>query len=232
MHAAHQGVGVSRIAHSQSPERRPIAPLVIDVFSKSAEQGLSRRLIERMISFYPDANWLLQTHLDCRPHEIHPLDESDCVVILGGRESFSPALPAQFERYSQRGGALVALHAGGQTSPEWKAFACKTLGARLEDATPASEKSSLRIAAGRHYHPVVQKVSAWEGDNNRTAVLDSRAELFLEGIRGAEKQPLAWGVDAGWARTFCTLLGTPQDFQQQSFFRLIWNALHWTMGMT
>jgi hypothetical protein len=232
MHAAHQGVGVSRIAPSPPPERRLIAPLAIEVFAKPAEQALARRLIERMISFYPAANWLLQTHLDGRSPEIYSLDESDCVVILGGTEPFSPALLTQFERYSQRGGALVALHAGGQTSPEWKAFARDRLGVRFADATPASEKLSMRIAAGWHYHPVVQNVAAWRIDAACAAVLDSQAELFLEGIRGAENQPLAWGVDAGASRAFCTLLGTPLDFQQQSFFLLIWNALFWTLRMT
>ncbi len=232
MHAAHQGVGVSRIAPSQPPEWRAISPFAIDVFVKPGERILARRLIEWLISFDPQANWLLQSHLDSRPREILSLEECDCAVIVGGTEPFSPALLAQFERHSRRGGGLVAIHAGGPPSPEWQAFACGTLGVCFADAAQTTEKMSMRIAAGRNYHPVVQNVAAWEIDSGCSAVLDSRAEIFLEGIRGADKQPLAWGLDAGGGRVFCTRLGAPQDFRWQSFFRLISNALSWTLGLT
>ena len=67
------------------------------------------------------------------------------------------------------------------------------------------------------------------------AWLQARDHTSLSGViqdTRYEKHPLAWGLDRGGDRIFSTTLGTPQDFTQQSFFRLIWNAMFWTMGMT
>jgi hypothetical protein len=233
MHSAHKGVGVSRFAQFaqwQEDNGRQVSPLAVDVFSSHSEQDSSRRLIAELMSFHPETNWLLQAHFDRGLPAAAPSEESDCILILAGAEPFSSAMLAGFRAYAESGGALVAVNAGMQTSPEWRNFAKEILGAELEIAA-AVEKTSPRIAAGRHFHPVLRNVSAWDVKSACFPKLDSQAIVFLEGTDGQERHPLAWGLDNGKKRIFSTTLGTPEDFFQPSFFRLVWNALSWTMGM-
>jgi hypothetical protein len=208
-----------------------IEPLLIEVFAKPAEQTFCRQFIERITAFSPEANWLLQSQFDRDPEKIYPIEESDCIVLLGGAEPFSPALLEQAKRFAQRGGAIIAINAGEQTSDDWREFAEEMLGASFGDNSLTSQKMYLRIAAGRHFHPIVEGVTAWEAECSQAAILDSRAELFLEGVGSSAKWPLAWGLSDNCNRAFCTLLG-PQDFNQSSFFHLIRNALSWAMEMT
>jgi hypothetical protein len=235
IHAAHPQVGVSRFAEYDRFEPTAFAPIQVDIVATSADKHIANNLIARLLSFnsdYFEPSWSLQTHIDRGPRNDVPLDESDCILILGGSEPFSPTFLAKFENHARRGGAIVAVNVGGPNSPEWREFARKTLAVELENATPAPESMILRIADGRYFHPLVHEVSAWEVESLRGVMLDSQAKPYLEGICGTERQPLAWGVDTGRNRNFATLLGTPSDFQQRSFYRLIWNALQWTLGTT
>jgi hypothetical protein len=228
MHSAHQRVGVSRFAQWRESERR-ISPLTVDVFSTSSERDSTRQLIARLRSFDPEVNWLLQAHFDRGLPNDNPAEKSDCMLIFVGNEPFSAAMLDRFRSHAEGGGgALVALNAGEQTSHDWREFASEILGADLDIATSVG-KSALRIAAGQHFHPVLQNVSAWEVNNVLSPKLASQALVFLEGIGSQIKCPLAWGLDNGKKRIFSTTLGMPEDLIQRSFFRLIWNALFWTL---
>jgi len=47
----------------------------------------------------------------------------------------------------------------------------------------------------------------------------------------AEPNPVAWTWSNGYgARVFFTTMGHPEDFQVESFQRLLVNAIHWTLG--
>lgn len=229
MHAAHRSVGVSRLTSRPTFPQLLRTTSSIEVFATAEEQAICRQFLERMAAFYPDADWLLQSRVDRGLEVKYPLEESDCVVLLAGREPFSSALLEQLEHYANQGGAIVALNVGQHSSPAWKKFAGDILGVNFEASLQSSKKLSLRIAAGRHFHPVVEGVTAWGIENNCVPRISDQAELFLEGIGEGIKLPLVWGVHASGNRAFCTLLGTPHDFQQPSFFRLIGNALAWTM---
>jgi hypothetical protein len=227
MHSAHRRVGVSRFAQWRESERR-VSSLTVDVFSTSSVRDSTCRLISQLMSLDPEANWLLEAHFDRGLPIDSPAEKSDCMLIFAGKEPFSAAMLDRFRSHAEGGGALVALNAGEQTSHEWREFAREILGADMEIATSV-EKSALQIAAGRHFHPVLQNVSAWEVNDIVYPKLASQALVFLEGTGSQEKRPLAWGLDNGTKRIFSTTLGMPEDFIQRSFFRLIWNALFWTM---
>jgi hypothetical protein len=227
MHSAHGSVGVSRLGQSSRDNGRFASPLTIDVFAKPAEQAIVRRLIAQLAAFSCDADWLMRLQVDRGRERQGWSDASDCMLIVGGEEPFGTALMAEFESCSERGGAIVALNTGAQTTPGWYAFCRRALGADLEEAVPTSRRLTFRISAGHQFHPVVQGVAAWELDPMRIAVLGSEAESILEGVTDGEKRLLAWTIERGRHRTFSTLLGTLRDFDQPSFIRLVGNALRW-----
>jgi hypothetical protein len=120
------------------------------------------------------------------------------------------------------------LRIGAGVSYAWKEFSKEILGADLQHAASAA-KTTPQIAVGRHFHPVLHDVSSWVARDTVFPTLDSRADVFLETSDGLQKHPLAWGFDNGRQRIFSTALGSPTDFSEASFHRLIWNAVSWTM---
>jgi hypothetical protein len=227
MHAAHPFVGVSRIASSEWNPCSSIPTFSIEIFSQTAERDLARRLIEGIMSFDPRRDWHFRTIAEGCRNECDVFAAADCAIVLCGSEPFSPASIARFEEHVRSGGATIVLNAGAQRSPEWKTFACETLGSCWEDDSFTTEKRNFRIASGRHFHPIVQDVFAWEIECLPATILDLHAEVLLEGVFGKKRQPLAWLPNLPKSNIFCTLLGSRQDFRQPSFLRLMRNALHW-----
>jgi hypothetical protein len=225
MHSAHPSVGVSRFAQFAESESVR-STLAVDVFSPCGDRASMHRLIARLLAFDPDANWLLQSHVDRA--EMPSTGECDCLVILAGEEPFSPAFLDGFRAHAEKGGAMVALRIGAGVSFAWKEFSKEILGADLQLAASAA-KTTPQIAAGRYFHPVLHDVSSWVARDAVFPVLDSRAAVFMEASDGMQKHPLAWGFDNGRQRIFSTALGSPTDFSEASFHRLIWNAVSWTM---
>ena len=52
--------------------------------------------------------------------------------------------------------------------------------------------------------------------------------ILLEGTIPDHKEPLAWVREHNGGRVFYTSLGVQEDFQQESFRRLLVNAIFWT----
>jgi hypothetical protein len=232
MHPPHPLVGVSRFAQFEPDEQKAVAPRQVDLFCTPADEVSARRLIERLLAVSADfsnAAWLLESHVDRgSPVEVS-LDSCDCLLLFCGSTPFSSALLAEIENHARRGGAIVAMRVGTPQSPEWHEFARHILGVTLGNSMPASDMI-LRVAAGCYFHPVMQRVSAWEAEIAHTAALDPRMKPFIEGICGGNRQTLAWGLDSGQTRLFATRLGDPRDIEQTSCIRLLWNALHWTQN--
>ncbi|MBP9902352.1 MAG: ThuA domain-containing protein, partial [Verrucomicrobia bacterium] len=52
--------------------------------------------------------------------------------------------------------------------------------------------------------------------------------VLLDGVTASDREPVAWVREQHGGRVFYTSLGTPEDFSQESFRRLLVNAIFWT----
>ncbi len=54
--------------------------------------------------------------------------------------------------------------------------------------------------------------------------------LLMTGTNPNTTEPITWTREANGGRVFYTSLGHPHDFEQESFRRLLVNALFWAAG--
>jgi hypothetical protein len=66
--------------------------------------------------------------------------------------------------------------------------------------------------------------------------LETGTDPAVEGPQNQPMMPVAWtrtftGASGKSARVFTTTMGASQDLQNESFRRLLVNAVYWTLGM-
>ena len=89
-------------------------------------------------------------------------------------------------------------------------------------------------------HPILTGISDFHASSWLYRVLPDyptkNSEWLLMGKsvnpdKAAIDNPVAWtGTNSFGAKVFMTTLGHPEDFQNESFQRLIVNAIHWELG--
>ena len=158
--------------------------------------------------------------------------------------------------YLQTGKAVMGFrttshgfkYPAGHPQEKWNAFGEFALGtppgwAGAAGHTHFGHKSStdVRIAPGAEGNPLLKgvdksfhcrswlyKVLPMYPPKDATQLLMGKA---IEPNKPADDNPVAWTWKNQWGgRAFYTSLGHPEDFQVESFQRLVINGIHWALG--
>ena len=106
------------------------------------------------------------------------------------------------------------------------------LGGNYQGHHGAKLKTTVALTDAAKEHPILRDVSGFvsEGSLYKNAPLQAAAKPLLIGrVEGKSEEPIAWTHDFKGARMFYTSLGHPADFKEESFRRLILNAMEWTL---
>jgi len=177
------------------------------------------------------------------------LDEADVALVSVRRRVLPKAEMDLVRKYVASGkplaGIRTASHAfalpEGQKPPEgtadWPRFDREVLGCNYALHHGNKLKTTIKVAQGTEKDPILAGV---KGEFATTASLyrvlplaDGAAPLLIgqaDGVKQAE--PVAWTwkrKDGG--RVFCTSLGAPADFKEESFVALLRNGLLWSAGL-
>ncbi len=173
------------------------------------------------------------------------LPGADLLVISVRRHAPSAAHLALVRAHLAAGkpvvGIRTASHAFAATPKDaahaaWPSFDHDILGGSYAghyDDLPA-RLSAAAPAAG---HPILLGVDVAALAHRklyRNSTLAPGATALIDGVSQGESalQHVAWVNQAGASRVFYTSLGTPGDFVQPAFRRLLANAVFWALGRT
>jgi hypothetical protein len=209
MHPAHQTVGISGDGMSRRPYCRvadfstggwAVRPTIVALaaYGQDADADAAIRSFEQAIRGRSDLR-CRRVGLDTRPRQLPSLADSDCVVVFG------------------RG-----LHVAR----------CWT---DLDDALMADGPRDGRggpmeveVAMALAWHPILEGVEPFVSRRGGYSGvrLPTDATVLLYGKTGGTVLPLAW-LDHLGSRVFHSILGSPEDFRQPGFIRLVLNAIAW-----
>jgi len=142
-------------------------------------------------------------------------------------------------------GIRTASHAFGADPPDnehegWRSFDREILGCSYQDhynnVGTNAPATLVKVLSGALPHPVLTAIPT--GELRVTSSLYKSRDLaatVTELMRGqvegrSESEPVAWVNTDQDRRVFYTSLGSPDDFQQPFFRRLLLNAVLWSLG--
>lgn len=147
---------------------------------------------------------------------------------------------AAFERFIERGGAFIGIHAAADTETDWP-FYRSLLGAHFK-SHPAIQQAELRNEA-QASHPATrplpktwQRRDEWyDFDHSPRPVanilLTVDEDSYTGGTMG-EDHPIAWTREIGSSRVFYTALGhTEESFEEPLFLEHLRGGIFWALGL-
>jgi len=172
---------------------------------------------------------------------------ADLLVISMRRRSLPAVQMDRLERYIRAGKPLIALRtsaAAFQTGQDpqpgyvvWDHFDREVLGCNYQGYNQKSRATGcdVWIATDASAHPILEGVESKFHSPSwiyRQRPLAPTARVLLMGRWSSEDpdEPVAWTNTYQGGRVFYTTLGHPGDFLNQSFQRLLLNAIHWAIG--
>ncbi|MEX2137689.1 MAG: ThuA domain-containing protein [Pirellulales bacterium] len=185
---------------------------------------------------------------DPQKHQIPGLSDAladaDLLLISIRRQALPARDLAAIRRHLAAGKPLVGIrtasHAfdargkGNEGSAQWPTFDPEVLGGNYTGHFGKTDAPVVSLADGASGHPVLKDVTlpfSSGGSLYKTRPLMKTATPLLMGsIAKAQLEPAAWINVYGKSRIVYTSLGHEDDFKNDSFVRLLANAVQWCLA--
>ncbi len=160
------------------------------------------------------------------------LDHCDTMLLFTRRLKLSGDDLARIKNYCQAGKPIVGVRTASHAIQTWLDLDKEVLGGNYHGHYGAGPETEITILDAAKDHPVLAGVRPYRsagslyknegfaGDNN----------ILMTGTILEHSEAITWTRMHKGARVFYTSLGHPQDFTDESFRRMLVNALFWTAG--
>ena len=158
------------------------------------------------------------------------LDDADLLVLYARRRTLPPEQIDRVRAYLAKGKPLVAIRTSSHAFENWPEFDGEVLGCAYQGHHGNDGTTAVRPATGAETDPLLRGVGPFEsrGSLYKSNPLSETAKPLLVGSWSDKpEEPAAWTNTYKGGRVFYTSLGHPDDFQSESFRRLLLNALLW-----
>ncbi|MEX0717427.1 MAG: FG-GAP-like repeat-containing protein [Planctomycetaceae bacterium] len=189
---------------------------------------------------------------------LEALDDADLAIFSIRRRAPTEAQMAHIRKFFAAEKPLIALrttshafHLKGAPPPAghavWEEFDREILGGFYQNHHGGAKNVAVTVADGAADHPILAGVDAARlvdtGSLYRSAPLSKTGVPLLIGtIDGADPEPIAWtdrygagegrqaAANAPRGRVFYAAIGSPRNFEDPQFVRLLKNAVRWAAG--
>jgi len=192
---------------------------------------------------------ILQASTKAQGDEIHEirgmeiLTDANLVVVFARRRAFQIDQMKYLHEYLDRGGPLIGLRTASHAfdsrgaapagHEDWVRFDAEVLGGNYHNHYGAGPMAAITPAPQAVNHAILKGVELplLSGSSlYKTGPLAAGTELLLVGtIPDQQPEPVAWTNRCKDSRVFYTSLGSPADFENPQFRRLLINAVAWAL---
>ncbi len=156
------------------------------------------------------------------------LDKCDVAVLYTRRLKLEGDQLERLKKYCTSGKPLVAIRTASHAIQTWLDLDKEVLGGNYKNHYKVGPLTEIKIEAKDH--PILKGVAPYKSQASlyRNTGLSKDVNLLLTGSIPEASEPIAWTRSYKGGRIFYTSLGHPKDFEEESFLRLIANAVLWT----
>ncbi len=212
-------------------------PLKVCLVSGSLEYNSNESLAE--FQKYLEANYPVKcsraflvgediTHLP----GLENLDDCDVMLLFTRRLELSGDDLQRIKKYCLSGRSVVGVRTASHAIQTWLELDKEILGGNYQGHHGNDLETQVAILKTAADHPVLKGVAPFRtpGSLYKNQGLADNVTLLMTGTNTNATEPITWTREANGGRVFYTSLGHPADFEQESFRRLLANALFWAAG--
>ncbi len=162
------------------------------------------------------------------------LADCDVMLLFTRRLKLSGDELDRIKQYCLAGRPIVGVRTASHAIQTWLELDHEVLGGNYHNHWPEGPETVIRVVERSAAHPILAGFQPYRsaGSLYKNEGLAADNEILLTGMNPDHTEPIAWTRTYKGARIFYTALGHPRDFTEESFRRLLVNALFWTAGQT
>jgi type 1 glutamine amidotransferase len=231
--------GAAGLAVGSASALRPVfavpaaAPLRICMLSGSKEYksneslaSFQQLLEKRKEAVCSRAFWTADDNLP----GLEALETCDVMLLFTKRLKIAGEQLERVKKYCLSGRPIVGVRTASHAFQNWLELDRLVFGGNYTGHYDGGVTTTITVADEANDHPILQGVDLEESPSSlyKNPSLADDTTLLLRGAIPDHTEPLAWTRIYEGARIFYTSLGGPEDFANESFRRLLINALNWT----
>jgi len=161
---------------------------------------------------------------------LEALEDCDVALFFTRRRTIDGEQLERVKKYCLGGNPIVAVRTASHGFQNWLEFDKLVLGGSYDGHYKNNMPMKATIAPGAESHPILAGVEVLDSTSSlyRNYPLAEDAQMLVAGTTAEGTHPIAWTRVHNGGRVFYTSLGSPLDFQNESFRRMAANALFWT----
>ena len=162
------------------------------------------------------------------------LSGCDVMLLFTRRLKLSGEQLERIKNYCQSGKPIVGVRTASHAIQSWLDLDKEVLGGNYRGHYGEGPETEVKIFESAKDHPLLAGVQPFRsaGSLYKNEGIARDTQLLMTGKNPEATEPITWTRQYKGGRIFYTSLGHPQDFTEESFRRLLANALFWTAGRT
>lgn len=160
------------------------------------------------------------------------LANCDVMLLFTRRLKLSGEQLERIKSYCQSGKPIVGVRTASHAIQTWLDLDKEVLGGNYRGHYGEGPETEIKIVESAKGHPLLAGVQPFRsaGSLYKNEGIAGDTQLLMTGKNPEATEPITWTREYKGGRIFYTSLGHPQDFTEESFRRLLANALFWTAG--
>jgi type 1 glutamine amidotransferase/predicted GH43/DUF377 family glycosyl hydrolase len=215
------------------PAAEPLKVHMIGVGEYSPEQSLTTLRIHLEEHFRIKVTMSLGGDSKSFPN-LEPLKSADVLVLFARRTNPPEEQMALLRTFWESGKGIVAMRTASHAFQKDvnEVFDKQVLGGSYRGAGDYVTPFEAIVAPGKSAHPILRGVGpiTSRGYYNNDKLASDADVLQIVRSDKKNKAPVSWTHAYKGTKTFYTSMGTPEDFRQDDFLRMLANAVYWTAG--
>jgi type 1 glutamine amidotransferase len=160
---------------------------------------------------------------------IEALEKADVVVVFARRMTLPPDQLDRIKKFCSSSKGVMGIRTASHAFQNWLEFDKEVLGGDYKGHTGQVD-AEVRLDEKGKAHPVLAGVQPFRSLNKIYKNPSPAADVTLlqTATGGGRTEPVTWVRERKEGRVFYTSLGVPEDFKNESFRRMLANAVFWT----
>ncbi|MDB5312275.1 MAG: hypothetical protein JWO38_6477 [Gemmataceae bacterium] len=161
---------------------------------------------------------------------LETLETADVAVFFTRRLKIPPADLERVKKFVQSGKPVIGIRTASHGFQDWLEMDTLVFGGDYKNHYGAGPACAVTVAAAAKDHPVLKGVVDFKSNGSlyKNPNVAADVTVLLKGSIPDQSEPVAWVREKDGRRVFYTSLGHPDDFKNETFTRLLVNALAWT----
>ncbi len=158
------------------------------------------------------------------------LDTCDVAVLFTRRLKLKGEQLERIKKYCTSGKPLVGIRTASHAIQTWLDLDHEVFGGDYHNHYKEGPLCDIKIVPAAKGHPILKGFQPYAsaGSLYKNPAVAKDVTVLLTGTIPEHTEPIAWTRQYKGGRVFYTSLGHPKDFAQESYLRLLTNAIFWT----